>query len=72
VVYVNGKENEMRVKHYLQSAVIPANKFRIVAFDKATKVATLEGPSGAQWEEELSDEKMEKLQYTLVKEVEDD
>lgn len=62
----------MRVKYYLQSSVIPANKFRIVTFDKATKVATLEGPSGAQWEEELSDEKMEKLQYTLVKEVEDD
>lgn len=62
----------MRFKYYLQSIVIPANKFRIVSFDKATKSAVLEGPSGAQWTEELTDDKLEKMQYTFVKEECDD
>lgn len=72
MVWKSGKEIKMRFKYYLQSTVIPANKFRIVNFDKVTKIALLEGPSGAQWSEELSDEKLEKMQYTFTKEECDD
>lgn len=56
-----------QVKWFLQSTVIPENKFEILTYDKQTKIARLKGQYAA-WDEELSEDKMAKYHYTVVKE----
>lgn len=57
-----------KVRYFLQSTVIPENRFEILEFNRETRVATLKGQYAA-WDEELSDEKMEKYHYIVAKEV---
>ena len=60
-----------RPRLFLQSTVIPENRFEIIKFDKETRVATLKGKH-AEFTEELTQERLDKLRYTVVKEVSDD
>lgn len=59
-----------KIRYFLQSTVIPENRFELLEFDKATRVATLKGQF-AMWKEELSDEKMDKYHYVIQKEIEE-
>lgn len=52
---------------FLQSTVVPENRFEILKFNKETRVAILKGEY-AQFEEELTEEKMEKYHYIIEKE----
>lgn len=72
MVYVNGKEIKVsKPRLFLQSTVVPENRFEILRYDKETKIARLKGKY-AEFDEELSDEKLEKNHYVIEKEKQDE
>lgn len=52
---------------FLQSTVVPENRFEIIKFNKETGVARLKGKY-AEFDEELNEAKMEKYHYRIEKE----
>ena len=61
-----------KTKFFLQSLVVPANRFEIVKLDKARGIAVLKGKHDVIFEHGITQEELDKYQYRVEKEVEDD
>lgn len=59
-LYVEAKKPRL----FLQSTVVPDNRFEIMHFNKETGVARLKGKY-AEFDETLNEEKMQKYHYVI-------
>lgn len=57
----------MALKWYLVSTTHPGIAFEIVKLDKATMRATLLGETGVPFEQEVSQDKLDKYHYQIVR-----